>query len=85
MNITDQEIAQEALEDALAGDAECQAYVGVCHLYGWDGFDHDVTQAAHWLRRAADQGVDRARWNLAALDESSYQSGGTDTEGGLMR
>ena len=49
--------------------AECECFVGVNYLYGWDGFERDPTLAAGGLRRAADQGIARAQWNLAQMYE----------------
>ena len=63
-------IAAAALADAACGNAEAQAYVGICHTHGWDGFPVDSDRALMWIRRAAAQGNADGQYNLAYLYET---------------
>lgn len=51
---------------AEAGDAVAQNLVGVAYDHGL-GYARDPVAAAHWLRRAAEQGDARAQQNLGQL------------------
>jgi hypothetical protein len=56
------------MDQATAGSAEAQNYVGEIYLKGL-GIDPDYEMAALWLQRAAAQGFNRARINLGYLYE----------------
>jgi hypothetical protein len=56
------------MEQASAGSAEAQNYVGEIYLKGL-GIEPDYEMAALWLQRAASQGFNRARVNLGFLYE----------------
>ena len=56
------------MEQAIAGSAEAQNYVGEIYSKGL-GTTPDYTMAASWFRKSADQGYKRAKINLGYLYE----------------
>lgn len=54
--------------EALSGSAEAQNYVGEIYLKGL-GTPPDFGMAAQWFQKAADQGLNRAKINLAFMYE----------------
>ncbi len=56
------------MDQAMAGNAEAQNYVGEIYLKGL-GTPPDYDMAAVWLKKAAEQGNNRARINLGYLYE----------------
>ena len=56
------------MDQALAGSAEAQNYVGEIYHKGL-GVDPDYGMAAQWYQKAADQGYKRAKINLGYLYE----------------
>ena len=66
----DTAIAAAALADAAWGDAEAQAYVGICLTHGWDGLPVDNERALVWIQRAVAQGDADGQYNLAYLYET---------------
>ncbi|HYE84760.1 MAG TPA: hypothetical protein VEA16_00290, partial [Vicinamibacterales bacterium] len=56
------------MTQALSGSAEAQNYVGEIYLKGL-GIPPDYGMAAQWFQKAADQGLKRAKSNLAYLYE----------------
>jgi TPR repeat protein len=56
---------------AARGDREAQLALGMRYLDARDGAPQDFAEAARWIRRAADQGLADAQYNLALL----YQDG----------
>lgn len=57
------------LDQATAGDAEAQNYVGEIYHKGL-GTEPDYAKAAEWYAKAAEQGSKRAQINLGSLYES---------------
>ncbi len=57
------------MDQAVAGDAEAQNYVGEIHHKGL-GTEPDYAKAAEWYQKAAAQGSKRAQINLGSLYES---------------
>jgi TPR repeat protein len=62
-------IDAELLAKAKAGDAESQRVVGLAYWKG-EGEPRDYAQAADWFRRAAEQGLERAEFDLGLLYEN---------------
>jgi hypothetical protein len=62
------------LEQATAGDAEAQNYVGEIYHKGL-GTEPDYAKAAEWYEKAAAQGSKRAQINLGSLYESGLGVG----------
>ncbi len=52
---------------ALAGQAEAQHDLAAIYTAGHDGAAQDYTKAAFWFRKAADNGVANAAYNLGVL------------------
>lgn len=50
---------------AMAGDPWAQLNLGAAYDHGLSGVARDPAQAVTWYRRAAEQGVDKAQFNLA--------------------
>jgi uncharacterized protein len=51
--------------DAVAGDPWAQLNLGAAYDHGLSGLKADPAEALVWYRRAAEQGVDKAQFNLA--------------------
>ena len=71
VEMTDAEIAADALANAKRGDAECQCYVAIGLTEGSDAFPQNTRAALTWFRRAAAQLYPQALYNLGAI----YQYG----------
>ena len=56
---------------ASYGNAEAQSYLGLLYISGEEGIEKDSAEAAKWFRKAAEQGVAGAQFNLALM----YASG----------
>lgn len=54
-------------EQAEHGEAKAQAQLASLYLLGRDGVTKDETQAAHWLEKAANQGLVDAQVMMGAL------------------
>ncbi|MDD4887874.1 MAG: tetratricopeptide repeat protein, partial [Thiomonas sp.] len=54
---------------AELGNAHAEDVLANCYSHGWGGLPQDDAQAAHWYRKAADQGDDDAQNNLGSLYE----------------
>ena len=67
--MTEAEIAAEALANAKRGDAECQCYVAIGLTEGSDGFPQNKRAALYWFRRAATQLYPQALYNLGGICE----------------
>ena len=50
---------------ASEGDAWAQLNLGAAYDHGMSGLAADPLKAVYWYRRAAEQGVDKAQFNLA--------------------
>jgi len=50
---------------ARAGDAWAQLNLGAAYDHGLSGIAADPAEAVAWYRRAAEQGLDKAQFNLA--------------------
>ncbi len=57
------------MDQAVAGDAEAQNYVGEIYHKGL-GTEPDYSKAAEWYQKAATQGLKRAQINLGSLYET---------------
>ena len=55
-----------AARKANAGDAKSQQELAVRYLYG-KGVERDTVKAAHWMQKAADQGMITAKFDVAIL------------------
>ena len=63
-------IPGEGVEDLMraeAGSKYGQAAMGSNYLHGWNGFPEDKKKAARWFEKAAEQGHNRSRFELALL------------------
>jgi TPR repeat protein len=58
--------ADKYREAAEQGDAKAQNNLGVCYRYGL-GVEQDDTQAAHWIRKSAEQGYEVAQLAVEVL------------------
>ena len=54
---------EEIKKCAEAGDAHAQLQLGICYFNG-DGVREDKTEAVIWFRKAAEQGLAKAQYNL---------------------
>ena len=54
-------------EAAFSGDANMQAYLGVCYELGNEGYPQDYQKARMWYERAALQGLAGAQYLLGSL------------------
>lgn len=61
-----QHTIREAMAKAEAGNAMAQYVVGSSYYYG-DSLPQNTTEAAHWLRLAADQGQTDAAYLLSCM------------------
>jgi len=52
------------------GNPEAQNRLGLLHVNGEQGLNHDRAEAGIWFRRAAEQGLAEAQFNLALILES---------------
>ena len=68
---TEREILAEIRPKAEKGDAQSQAALGKALLFGERGMTKDEAEAAKWLRKAAEQNVAVAQYNLGV----SYENG----------
>jgi TPR repeat protein len=62
------------LAKARAGDAVSQKLVGFAYVEG-KGIPQDYVQAAYWFRKAAEQGIDKAQYDLGLLYENGQGVG----------
>lgn len=69
---------------AGAGDADAQADLGAYYLLG-GVVDQDLTQAAQWLQRAADQGHPMAAYHYATMMWNGDAPGGRVASAGYWR
>ena len=52
-----------AMNDAIAGNAEGQYFVGLCFMTG-NGISTDYAKGIDWLRKAASQNHPKAKYNI---------------------
>ncbi len=59
------------IQKANSGDPVAEQEVGLRYLFG-RGFPADTPKAAYWIKRAADQSLLTAKYNLAILDNNGW-------------
>ena len=61
------DVIKQVEEQAFAGSAEAQHDLAAIYTAGHGGVKQDYSRASHWFRKAADQGIANARYNLGVL------------------
>lgn len=61
------DVIKQVEEQAFAGAPEAQHDLAAVYTAGHAGVQQDYNRAAYWFRKAADQGIANARYNLGVL------------------